>query len=152
MKKIVILFLLFGNIICSAQNLDTDALNNPDNIFIYSLKIYCSTLDTTKNTVYVIDDGNIGSFFPEKINNFAIVILRNDNIARIIKKNKGITAVRIGNLEYINNQFSVGIIPFGATMKGKSINFVNGGGLSVYFEYDCNTQKFIYKNNKFLGI
>ena len=152
MKKIIILLLLFVNIICSAQNLDTDALNNPDNIFIFSLKIYCSTLDTIENTVYVIDDGNIGSFFPEKINKFTIVILRDDNIAKIIKKNNGITAVRIGNLQYINNQFSVGIIPFGATMKGDSINLVNGGGLSVYFEYDCIHQKFIYKSNEFWGI
>jgi len=71
---------------------------------------------------------------------------------KTVKENKGITAVRIGQLQYDNNQFYVNVIPFRATVKGETINLVNGGGLSVYFKYDCKNQKFIYKNSKFWGI
>ena len=132
--------------------LDTDGLNNIDNVFLFSLKQYCNTLDSLKTkVVYVKRDHFVGENWPTKIQNIEIKYL--DNYKKVITENGGnITIVGICPFEFRNGQFSVSVIPFSATYSKRIVNLSNGGGLTVYFEYDNEKKGLIYKMKKWNGI
>lgn len=137
-----------------SQNLNTDGLNNLDNVFLYSLKEYCNSLDSLNTKkVYVRRDHFIGENWPTKIKNFEIKYLENTEYKAIIKQNGG-EAIIVGicPFEYKNSLFSVSIIPFSATYSKKSVTLKNGGGLTVYFEYDNDKKALIYKTKNWYGI
>jgi hypothetical protein len=71
--------------------LDTDGLNNLNNVYLFSLKEYCKSLDSTKcKVVYVRDDHFIGDSWPKQIVGFDIKYLQMDSqYITAIKQNKG---------------------------------------------------------------
>lgn len=156
MKKLFILslmvFLGYGN--SYSQNvLDTDGLNNLDNVYLHSLKEYCETLDsTTTKIIYVKDKEIERSSWPKKIKSFEIKYLVYGDYEKVIPKKGKITIVGISPLEYRKGKFSVGVIPFSTTRSKKSVYFSSGGGLSVYFEFDPVKKGFIYKSKEWFGI
>lgn len=156
MKRAVILILLFFAILqVSGQNsLDTDGLNNIDNIYLFSLKEYAKTLDSVKtNTIYVKKVPFIGENWPQSISAFKIIYLyAYDDYKTAIKANGGsIEVLGIGELNYQNGKFFIGIIPFHTTIRKKTVNFANSGGLHILFDYDCSQNKFSYIGIKEYG-
>jgi hypothetical protein len=131
--------------------LDTDGLNNINNVYLFSLKEYCKSLDTTKSKiVHVRADYFIGDSWPEEIICFHIKYLQTDSdYISPIKQNKGnIIIVGITPFDFRNGEFSCGIIPFSATYKKNNIRLSNSGGLTVYFTYDSKLKGLIYKSKK----
>ncbi len=134
--------------------LDTDGLNNLNNVYLFSLKEYCKSLDSTKSKiVYVRKDHFIGDSWPKKIMSFDIKYLETHNdYVSVIKQNNGnVTIVGVTSFDFRKGQFSCGVIPFSATYLRKRVNFSNGGGLTVYFTYDSEREGLIFKNEKWWG-
>jgi hypothetical protein len=147
--------ILIGQWNCQSQTvLDTDKLNNLNNVFLFSLEKYCESLDSTKiKTVYVKDGEYIGYIWPKKIKNFEIKYLGYKDYKKAIQDNKGsATIIGIGSLEYRDGEFYVDVIPFSATYSKRKVHFVNGGGLTVYFNYNEDKKGLIYKTEKWSGI
>ncbi len=155
-KTFLILFLALSfNNSFGQTVLDTDGLNNLDNVFLFSLKEYCKSLDSTKSkVVYVRDDHFIGDSWPKQIMGFDIKYLKENSEYKIaIKQNKGnVTIVGITPFNFRKGEFSCGIIPFSATYKKNNISMSNGGGLTIYFIYDSELKGLIYKSKKWTGI
>jgi len=158
MRNLILAFVLIfmGSLNGYSQTaLDTDGLNNLDNVFLFSLKKYCNSLDSLNTkVVYVRSNYNIGEKWPTKINTFEIKYLNSEkDHKKAIKENGGrVTIVEISSLEMRNGKFSVDVIPFSATYRKRMIHLVNGGGLRVYFDYDEGKKGLIYKSEKWNGI
>jgi hypothetical protein len=144
------LFLFIGILKCYAQKLDTDGLNNLDNIYLYSLKEYCNSQDSLKTKIiYVKREYFVGENWPTKIDNFEIKYLQNREYKNVIKQNGGsITLIGISPLEYRHDNFYVGIIPFSVTRKKKMTYLSNGGGLIVNFQFDAAKKCFTFKGKE----
>lgn len=157
MKAIItiILLILFGISSHSQTVLDTDGLNNPDNVFLYALREYCKTLDPSKiKIVYVQKDYPIGDSWPKAIEGFKIEYLyTSKEYKKAIKVNGGsITVVGIRSLNLKDGNFYVSVIPFGVSYKKRRINFSNGGGWNIYFDYDFERKGLVYKSKDYIGI
>ena len=157
MRNIFFLIVLAFNFTISIGQtvLDTDGLNNLNNVYLYSLKVYCQSLDSTKSkVVYVRDDHFIGDNWPKQILDFEIRYLETDNqyITAINENNGSAIIVGITPFDFRKGEFSCGIIPFSATYKDNNISMVNGGGLNIYFAYDSKRNGLIYKRKKWTGI
>ena len=152
---LIIILIFLGNSNCQSQTvLNTDGLNNLDNVFLFSLKQYCNSLDSLKTKiVYVKRDNFVGESWPNKINSFEIKYLGDFDYKKIIQRNgDNITVVGIGSLEYRNDKFYVGVTPFSTSYSKKTVHFINGGGLIIYFEYDNTKKGLIYKTEEWIGI
>ena len=114
MRKIyftlILVFISFSNSY-GQKVLDTDGLNNLDNVYLFSLKEYCLTLDSSKiKNVYVQRSHFVGDSWPKEINGFTIKYLDNDEYKKVIKENNGaLIIVGIQNLELRKGQFSIGV-------------------------------------------
>jgi hypothetical protein len=158
MKNLFLTIVIFfiGTLNVSSQILlNTDGLNNLDNVFLFSLKQYCNSLDSLKiKTVYVMREHFIGESWPTKIKNFEIKYLGSGNeYKKIIKENGGhATIVKICPFEFQAEKFYISVIPFSATYSNREVHLDNGGGLAVYFEYDPLRKGLIYKTEQWIGI
>lgn len=155
MKIALFTFILSINNSLAQTVLDTDGLNNPNNIYLFSLKEYCKSLDSTNSKiVYVRSDHFIGDTWPKQIFSFDIKYLEsNDDYINAIKENNGsVIIVGITPFDFRNGEFTCGIIPFSASYSNNNINLANGGGLTIYFKYDPKRHGLIYKNKKWKGI
>lgn len=140
---------------CHSQTvLDTDALNNLNNVYLFSLKEYCKTLDSTKTKiVFVRDESLLRGIWPEKIINFEIQYLKKESeYIDVIKQSNGrATIVGISPFDFRQGEFSVTLIPFSATFENNNLSLGNGGGLKVYFSYTKEKKGFIFKSKKWYG-
>ena len=155
LKILFSLILFFGILKCSAQTvLDTDELNNLNNVYLYSLKEYCASQDSSKTkTIYVRGEYFIGESWPIKISGFEIKYLEDYEYKTTIEENSGnITLVGISPLEFRNDNFYVAVIPFSTTYKNKMTHLSNGGGLIVNFQFDSIKKGFIFKSKEWTGI
>ena len=148
------LILIFTNSF-GQTGLDTDGLNNLNNVYLFSLKEYCKSLDHTKSkVVYVRDEHFIGDSWPKKIMGFDIKYLENESeyINAITQNNGSVIIVGITPFDFRKGEFSCGIIPFSATYTNNNVSLANGGGLTVYFKYDSKRKGLFYKTKKWTGI
>jgi hypothetical protein len=134
--------------------MDTDGLNNLNNVYLFSLKEYCGSLDSSIiKSIYVKRENFIGDSWPKEIRGFKIVYLESLQYKKAIKENRGkITLVGISSLELKEGTFSVGIIPFSASYKDNEVLLSNSGALLIKFEYDSKGKGLIYKSKKWVGI
>lgn len=147
---VLILFCLSSS---SQTVLDTDGLNNLDNVFLYSLKEYCKTLDSTETKmVYVRKEYPIGDSWPRSIDSFEIVYLYTDKeYKKAIRKNGGdVTVIEISQLNFREGKFYVSVIPFRTTYSWwkSSISLTSGGGLAIYFNYSSDKGGLIYSQKE----
>ncbi|TRW22605.1 hypothetical protein FMM05_17145 [Flavobacterium zepuense] len=157
MKNIfVFLILSLLGLKCNAQVvLNTDGLNNINNVYLYSLEKYCETLDSLETKiVYVRDEDFIGKSWPTMINGYEIKYLKSKkDYKQAYKKNKKhFTIVGISTLNLRKAKFYIDIIPFSTTYSKGMYNLGNGGGLTIYFDYDDKKGGLIYKEKKTSGI
>ena len=155
-SKLVLSALLFFVAMKSSGQLglDTDGLNNLNNVYLFSLKEYCKSLDSTKiKIVYVKYDYFIGESWPRKISSFEIKYLESTEYKKAIKESGSrMVLVGISSLRLEKGIFYVGVIPFGASYKKKIVHLTNGGGLNVNFVYDPVQKLLVFKDEKWSGI
>lgn len=154
-KILISILLLTAVAKCSAQSmLDTDGLNNPSNVYLVSLREYCSTLDTMETrVVYVKYDNFIGQSWPTRIGNMEVRYVRDFEYKKAIDDHNGrVTIVGISPLQLMKGDFYVGIIPFAASYRNKSVYLSNGGGWKVYFEYDPVHKGLFLVGKKYQGL
>jgi len=141
---------------CYAQNgMDTDGLNNLNNVYLYSLKEYCSfSLNSSKNKIiYVKREYFVGDSWPKEINGYKIIYLESFQYKKTIKENGGnITLVGISPLGLEKGNFYITVLPFSASYKEKEVHLINGGALTVNFQYDPEKKWLIYKSKIWSGI
>lgn len=157
MKKITALLLLnwFISAGFSQTILNTDGLNDANNVYLFSLTEYCKSLDSLESRdIYVIKKDFIGNTWPKAIGKYSIHYVQSaQEYRRIIHGNKESTrVVGIGNLELRDGTFFVGVIPFRATLIRSRVHLANGGGLNVYFQYDTEGQGLIFSRKEWTGI
>jgi hypothetical protein len=144
------LFILFFSINAHSQGLTTD-VRSDENIYLYALKEYCNSSEITAKNINVQFDSTVMWYdWPKVINNIKINYLDGANqIIKEIEANEGsIVLVKIVPLQYKKERFFVNVIPFLATSKRKNINLVNGGGLSVIFNYSDKVKGFEFSETK----
>ncbi len=156
-KTFLSTYFILATVFCSYGQtvLDTDGLNNLDNVYLFSLKEYCKTQDTSKTKiVYIRVEHFIGDSWPKEIESFEIKYLKNeDEYIQVVKQNNGsATIVGISPLDFRHGEFSVTIIPFSATYENNKLWLGNGGGLTIYFSYVRKKQGLIFKKKKWYGI
>lgn len=142
--------LLFICIKVQAQGLTTDVRSN-ENIYLHALKEYCNYPEISAKNIYVQFDSTVMWYdWPKIINNKKISYLDGSSeIIKEIKAQKGsIILVKIVPLRYEKEIFFVNVIPFLATAKGSNISLVNGGGLSVIFNYTDKNKGFEFSEIK----
>jgi hypothetical protein len=153
--SLLLVFAFNFNISIGQTVLDTDGLNNLNNVYLYSLKEYCKSLDFTKSKiVYVRDDHFIGDSWPKQILGFDIKYLETDSqyVSAINENNGSTIIVGITPFDFRKAEFSCGVITFIATYKNNNISMSNGGGLTIYFAYDPKRKGLLYKRKKWTGI
>src|SRR5688572_2536165 len=112
MRKLLIFFLILVSCFnsYSQQLLDTDGLNNINNVYLTALKEYCAELDSAKvHTVYVRRDHFIGESWPKEIHGIKVEYLESqDDYIKAIKRQGGTaTIVGIGPFNFSNGKFYV---------------------------------------------
>jgi hypothetical protein len=147
----IILFLTGINY-CFSQTVYNTEKKDSTNIYFKSLKTYCQTIDKTKlidNTVYVERNYLITEKLPDSLNGLKISYLDLRELKKMIKQNGGeLTLVRIIPLRVKKDTFFVNVIPFSATYTKGKIYYGNGGGLSVIFSFDEESNGLIFKEFK----
>jgi len=103
-------------------------------------------------TVYVRCDSFVSDNWPNKINSFEIKYLRGGYCKTISASGGSMTLVGISALELVNGEFYVVVIPFRASCDKKTVHLSNGGGLTVYFEYDSELKRLVFKSKEWSGI
>lgn len=149
MRTLFFTILLFG-IKVQAQGLTTD-VRTDKNIYLYALKEYCNSPEISTKSIYVQFDSTVMWYdWPKIINDKKINYLDGSSeIIKEIKAQKGsIVLVKIVPLRYEKESFFVNVIPFLATAKGSNISLVNGGGLSVIFNYSDKNKGFVFSKIK----
>jgi hypothetical protein len=142
--------LFFFSLKANSQGLTTD-VRSDENIYLYALKEYCNSEEISTSIIYVQFDSTVMSYdWPKVINNIKVNYLDgNSEIKKEIKANKGsIVLVKIIPLQFKKERFFVNIIPFLASAKGKNISMVNGGGLTVRFNYNEKVKGFEFAETK----
>ena len=152
----ILLLVVFGLNSYSQKVLDTDGLNNTDNVFLYALKEYCKTISQSANkVVYVEKNSNtpIGDSWPKKIEGLKIEYLYTQKeYKNALKSNNGkIAVVGIRPLNFKDGNFYVSLITFRVSYKKRKINFINGGGWNIYFDYDPVKKGLVYKSKENYG-
>ncbi len=149
MRTLFFTILLFC-IKVQAQGLTTD-VRADENIYLYALKEYCNFSEISTKSIYVQFDSTVMWYdWPKIINDKKINYLDGSSeIIKEIKAQKGsIVLVKIIPLRYEKESFFVNVIPFLATVKGKDISLVNGGGLRVTFNYSDKNKGFVFSEIK----
>jgi hypothetical protein len=157
MRRFILIISLILCIKCSyGQNyFDTDGLNNTNNIYLFTLREYCKSIDsTTTSVVYVRNDNFIGENWPRRIRCFTIVYLKNesDYLEAIRTSNGHIIVLGISPFEFKSGEFFCSIIPFFTTYNNNILNLSNNGALVIYFGYNNPKKRLYFKNKKWIGI
>lgn len=151
--RLIFLITIFLSTTVQSQGLTTD-VRSDENIYLSALKEYCNSPEISATAINVqFDSFVMGHDWPKKINNININYLDGSSeILNQIKAHKGsIILVKIVPLQYKQEKFFVNIIPFLATAKGKNIDMVNGGVLSVIFNYSDKIKGFVFSKNTWSG-
>ena len=156
MKTILLtVFILFFGLKAHSQTSFNTEANDSTNVYHFSLAKYCENLDKSGNkesTVYVEKDYLVTKDLPSRIKSHEIRYYDMTEVKKYLKGKKGMTLVRIIPLRVKTNDFFVNVIPFSVSYKKKNFDFVNGGGLSVKFQFDQGTNGLIYKSAEMGGI
>jgi hypothetical protein len=99
--------------------------------------------------IYVENAFPVDDFFPKVINGIKIQYLDQNELKTILRKNKSsIPVIKIIPLKIINDKLFINVIQFQVTFKKDNFNYANGGGLSVYFIYNCETKTIQFAYSK----
>lgn len=130
-----ILFLIPFSIV--AQNI------NPYDISISSHIEYLSKNYVLERQCIYIQESNKPNLITLKsIKEFNIVILNSNDIVKKAKKKSFVISV-IQHVRFENDTFTIDIVDFFVKNKRRSLNYVNVGGESFTFRYDCENKEFI---------
>lgn len=139
-----IIFVLVGYSL-NAQVASNTESKDSTNIYFQSIEILCKNLHNKFETLFVEQNNLTTNSLPFKIGEHEIKIIDTSELKKLVKKNKDIEIVRIIPLRVKTGEFFVNIIYFSVKIERKQIKFINMGGYSVVFEYDTNTNSFIFK-------
>jgi hypothetical protein len=148
MKPIVLLLFVFVGFSLNAQVASNTESKDSTNIYFQSVEILCNNLHNKFETLFIEQNSLTTNSLPSKISEHEIKIIDITELKKLVKQNKDIEVVRIIPLRVRAGEFFVNIIYFSVKIERKQIIFTNKGGYSIVFEYDTNTNSFIFKDIK----
>jgi hypothetical protein len=148
MKKTIsiLLFLLIGHSLKAQTIFNTDKWDST-NVYYYSLIQYCKYLQVLKTPpgeVLVEKNYLFTDKLPKTIFDYQLRYISIDHLTKLLKskKHKEETFVRIVPIQIEGNYIVINVIPFSAKLEKKQLKFINSGGLGIYFDYDCQSEKY----------
>lgn len=146
-------------VLLSAVRLDAQSTFNTDkhdstNVYYFSLIKYCEYLQKSNisqdETVIIEYNYLFSDILPSELLGYHITYVSIDKLKVILKysKNKEVTFVRIIPIQLEGSDLVINVIPFAAKYDNKQIEFINSGGIGIYFEFDCNKRNFRFKTTK----
>lgn len=145
MKSIFFILFVITGFSLKAQIASNTESKDSTNIYFQSVVILCNNLHNKFETLFVEQNNLTTNSLPSKIDEHEIKIIDIAELKKLVKRNKDIEIVRIIPLRVKTGEFFVNIIYFSVKIERKQIIFINKGGYSVVFDYDTNTNSFIYK-------
>ncbi|WP_375560563.1 hypothetical protein ACE193_23175 [Bernardetia sp. OM2101] len=100
-----------------------------------------------KGCIYVQESNKPNLLTLKSIKEFNIVILNSENIVKKAKKKSFVISV-IQHVRFENDTFIIDIVDFFVKYKRGGLNYVNVGGESFTFKYDCEKEEFVLVKNK----
>lgn len=144
---IVIPCLVFG------QKADNTESKDTTNLYYQAFSNYCARLSSENIQMLLLEENNITTeSIPKRMGSHNIEVLDVFGVQNKLKENKSIILIRIVPLRIKNGKFFVNIIPFNVVSTSSGINYINSGGSTVEFLYDCSSKKFNILGVKTSGI
>jgi len=134
---------VFGQTANSTETMDST------NVYYQAFKLYCSELDSAKNFKLNVEENNLTtSSLPTQIGSFHINIIDIFRLQKQLKKLGSLILIRIVPMRIKSGVFFINIIPFRVVKTEEGINYINSGGATIRFNYDCQGKHFILISNK----
>jgi hypothetical protein len=143
--KILILMssILIMNSFLSAQIATTTESKDSTNIYFQAFSLFCHQKSEKMNTLLVEENIITTKGLPSICFGQKVEIVNIETLQHLLRREKQVQLIRIVPLRVKNDDFFVNIIVLNVSKKGKKVEFVNVGGLSVLFKYDCNLNSFV---------
>ena len=159
MKPLTLYLLL---ILCAKISVAQSYSEN-DSLYLKALEKYSNEVDSfyikySENkeqlAILYIDQTNLIKGIPGNIGGREVVIINNENLKEIYKKNNWkLIQTKIFPIEVKNGQIEITIIPYHGEMDKKgNLNLALIDWTNVFFEYDCEKKKWIYYKTENGGI
>ena len=92
--------------------------------------------------IYVQESNKPNLITLKSTKEFSIVILNSNDIVKKAKKKSFVISI-IQHVKFENDTFTIDIVDFFVKYKRRGLNYVNVGGESFTFKYDCEKKRFI---------
>jgi hypothetical protein len=147
----LMVFLLAIPCLGFGQTADNTESKDSTNIYYQALSTYCAHLPPDNMTTLFLEENNITTeSIPE--GNHTIKVLNFPAIQNKLKQKNSIVLIRIVPLRIKNGKFFINIIPFNVVSTPSGLNYINSGGSTVEFLYDCSSGKFTVAEIETRGI
>lgn len=150
MKRTIFnLALMFLPLLVSGQICNNTETRDSTNIYFQAFKNYCSKLDSVNGSELNVEENNLTtSSLPSKIGSFHINVIDVFELQKQLKKLGPLILIRIVPMRVKNGVFFINIIPFKVIKTKRGINYINSGGATIRFNYDCKSKNFILSGNE----
>ncbi len=114
------------------------------NIYYQALQVYCSQQAPKDGKPLLLEeDGNASPYIPASVNGYAVEKVSTAAIVQHLKKTPVLQVIRIAPMKLDDGVFSVSITPFNISPDKKGgLRYVNSGGMTINFKYDCEKKLF----------
>ncbi len=144
MKAIMLLIVSFlGLNRIYGQAINTTGSRDSSNIYFHAFRYYSSDPSSIKAGVLLVEENNLTTeSLPERLGKLKIEVINFSQIQEKVKNGKSLMLLRIVPMEIKEGRFFVNLIWFKVNRGRSGISYMNQGGSTVYFLYDCATGKF----------
>ncbi|PSL42366.1 hypothetical protein CLV51_1134 [Chitinophaga niastensis] len=134
--------LLLVSCLAFGQSADNTESKDSTNIYYQALSYYCSRLSSEHLQTLLLEENNITTeSIPRHMGAYNIEVLDVFKVQNRLKKKNSLMLIRIVPLRIKNGKFFINIIPFNVVNTATGVNYINSGGSTVEFLYDCSNKK-----------
>ena len=159
MKNLSVILLI---VICITKT-DAQTISANDSLYLTALEKYSIQLDSfyskysnnkRQYSKIYIQNTDLFKGISENIRGREVVILNNDNLKEVYKKNEWkLIQLKIFPIKIKQGEIEIKFIPYHGKMDKKgNLSLALSSWTNVYFKYDCNQKKWLYDRSENGGI
>ncbi|MFD2888298.1 hypothetical protein [Chitinophaga cymbidii] len=129
--------------IALGQTASNTESHDSSNIYYQAFMHYCSNSLPDNNGILLVEENNITTeSLPKQLKNIRVEVVDVQKLQKKLKTTKSLTLIRVVPLRVKEGRFFVNIIPFDVSRTRSGFHYVNSGGCTVEFLYDCTNDVF----------